>query len=306
MSEATTKLESAVLRSQKLRPRTKELYARCIRSFVDFAGDDPDKWTTTRARKWRDQMYERGIKAQSINIALNALRFAARRLLGAAATFADEVEMLPRKRRQVADERTLTYKEARRIIMTCEWQRPRDLRDAAIIVLGLRTGMLRFSMCLLDFNDLGWETVSRKTIIEQLTFTRKGGEQHTIKLDRETRSALTPWVEWLANRGITNGPLFRALSRARGDGRIAVSNDGLTPDGLYRMLRQRAARARIPDADKINPYVFRSTFLTWAQKAGAEPYQITAVIGGKADGDASGHVLVGTPANMLIRDFTSE
>jgi len=299
-----SKLESVVVRSPKLRPRTKELYVRCIRSFVAFAGDNPKKWTAVKTQRWRDRMHERGIKAQSINIALNALRFAARRLLRTAVTFADEVEMLPRKRRQTTDDRTLTYGEAQRLIITCAEQRPRDLRDAAMIVLGLRTGMLRFSMCLLDFNDLGWETVSGKTIIEQLTFTRKGGERHTIKLDREMRKALTPWVEWLANRGITSGPLFRALSRPRNDGRIAVG-EGFTPDGLYRMLRRRAERARIPDADKINPHVFRSTFLVWAQKAGAEPYQIAAVIGGKTE-DSAGHGHVLAPANTLIHNFMPE
>jgi integrase len=302
MSEKVTKLESAVLRSPKLRPRTKELYARCIRSFVAFAGDKPEKWTAARARKWRDRMYDRAVRAQSINIALNALRFAARRLLRTVTTFADEVEMLPRKRRRAANERTLTYREAQRLIATCEQQRPRDLRDAAIIVLGLRMGLLRFSVCLLDLSDLGWETVSKKPIVEQLTFTRKGGERCTIKLDREMRRALTPWIEWLANRIITSGPLFRALSRPRNDGRIAVSSERLTPDGLYRMLRQRAEHAQISDADKIHPYVFRSTFLAWAQKAGAEPYQIAAVIGGKAEGSAGD----GPPANMLIRDFMPE
>jgi integrase len=304
--EATTKskLEYAVLRSTKLRPRTKELYARCIRSFIAFAGDDPERWTSTRVRKWRDSMYDRAIKAQSINIALNALRFAARRWLGTPTTFVDEVEMLPRKRRQITDDRTLTYSESRRLIIDCTERRPRDLRDAAIIVLGLRTGMLRFSLCLIDLDDLGWRTARalKKPALSELTFTRKGGERYTIKLDEETCSALTPWVEWLANRDITSGPLFRSLSRPRDNGRIAVGSEGLTPDGLYRMLRQRAERARIRDADEINPYVFRSTFLAWAQKAGAEPYQIAAVIGSKADGSVGD----GPPANMLIRNFMPE
>lgn len=306
MSEEATKskLEYAVLRSTKLRPRTKELYARCIRNFIAFAGDDPERWTSVRVRKWRDSMYDRAVKAQSINIALNALRFAARRWLGTPTTFADEVEMLPRKRRRITDDRTLTYNESRRLLVDCTRQRPRDLRDAAIIVLGLRTGMLRFSLCLIDLNDLGWRTARalKKPVLSELTFTRKGGERHTIKLDRETRRALMPWIEWLTSRGITTGPLFRALSRPRNDGRIAVGNEGLTPDGLYRMLRQRAERAGIADADKINPYVFRSTFLVWAQKAGAEPSQIAAVIGSKADGSVED----GPPANMLIRNFMPE
>lgn len=292
-----TELEQVILKSRGLRPRTRELYLRCVRAYLAFAGTSPKNWTTKSVQAWRDDMRARQMKAQSINVALNALRYAARHRSrrafwhGNPTKFADRVDTLPvnRVRDRARDTPALTYDQGRRLIAACRGERPRDLRDAALAVLSLRTGMLRFSICQIRLEDVGDET---------LTFTKRGGERHTIRLDLATKQALTRWTRWLRSQGITQGSLFRSLGR--GSGKRVPIGKALTPDGLYRALRQRAAQANIDD---LNLYTFRKTFLDWAQKAGAKPHQIAAVTGGKANGAEATDSDSDTPANFLLPDW---
>jgi integrase len=292
-----TVLETAIVRAQKLRPRTKALYLQHVRAFLDFAGEE---WTTDKARAWRDDMRSRRIRPQSVNVAVNALRFAARRT---DQTFVDAIETLPVRQsaaRAKKAERTLTLDEGRRLVQECRrpGDPPRGIRDCALVLLGLRTGMLRFSVCQLRFEDL---KLNRKK--PTLTFVKKGGAAHTILLDPVTLAALTDWIAWLKLNDVTSGFVFRSLGRARVVSGQSVSiGDRLTPDGLYRALQQRATNANLQD---LSPHAFSRSFVEWAKKAGAQPSQIAAVTGHKPDGaDKAGFDAENAlPANFLIPNF---
>lgn len=308
-----TILETAITRSKKLRPRTKELYLQHVRAFLTFIGENRQTDATNGAYvptqadftkeavvDWCEDMRRRRIKAQSINVALNALRYAAQR--AECEAFVDGVPRLPVRRRksptQDKAERALTWAEGKKLVGTCSGNRGRDLRDNAIITLGLRTGMLRFSMCQLTFGDVKPQ--------RRLTFIKKGGEQHTIKLDETTYTALRAWVEWLVERDEGGGSLFRSLGRQRVSPDVDVSiGQQLTPDGLYRALRERAKEAGFSD---LRPHVFRKTFLAWAKRAGAKPSQIEAVTGHTSDGvgDNNDDDGTGEPANMLLPSWDDD
>ena len=299
-----TALETAVSRSTKLRPRTKELYLQHVRAFLSFMretleddeepanGDyspKPSEFTPEIATAWRDDMRKRKIRPESVNVALNALRYAAQR---AGYKFVEGVERLPVRRRTQSrsEKRALTWKEGRKLVAACDGPKGRDLRDRAIITLGLRTGMLRFSMCQLDFKDV--------TAKGSLTFTKKGGEKHTITLDDVTYAALRAWIDWLVEHDIESSFVFRSLGRQRVSRNAEVSiGDQLTPDGLYRALRERAKKAGLSD---LHPHVFRKTFLAWVQRVGAKPAQIEAVTGHKSDGAGDEDGVTTPAANMLL------
>lgn len=291
-----TSLENAVARSSDLRPRTKELYLQHVRAFLAFAGNRTS-FSDEDVLAWRKDMRRRKISPQSVNVALNALRYAAEN--------AKQVKLAEyaRKRRlrtpEASDggkktDRALSWDEGRELVEACSGTRGRDLRDNALITLGLRTGMLRFSMCQLKFADVG---------PLQLTFVKKGGEKHVIALDDVTRDALAAWTDWLRQHGIDDGRVFRSLGRQRVDPNNDASiGDQLTPDGLYRALRERARQAGLKD---LHPHVFRKTFLAWAKEVGAHPGQIAAVTGHKSD--AAGDDGVTTPpANMLLPSWSAK
>jgi integrase/recombinase XerD len=287
---AMTKLETAVAESKDLRPRTKELYLQHVRAFLTFAKSRP--WTPQLVIRWRNNMRKRHIKPQSVNVALNALRFAAQQ--ANLEFFTDDVKRLPIRAKTAkavasAAKRALDWDEGCRLVAVCAGERGRDLRDCALITLGLRTGMLRFSMCKLKIENV--------TDSGFMTFEKKGGERHAVMLDDVTRQALRAWIDWLTEHDVTDGMLFRSLGRQRvGRASVAVGKQ-LTPDGLYRALRERAWEAGFED---LRPHVFRETFLAWAKRAGAKPGQIAAVTGHKSDavGDDSG--VTTPPANMLL------
>src|SRR5262249_42875485 len=154
----------AVSRSRNLRPRTKELYLQHVRAFLTFVGEAKTRedgeasvteadFTQDAVVAWRDDMRRRRIKPQSINVALNALRFAAQR--AECGAFVDGVPRLQVRQHRTPTQdkasRALTWAEGKKLVAACDGPLGRDLRDNAIITLGLRTGMLRFSMCQLMF-----------------------------------------------------------------------------------------------------------------------------------------------------------
>jgi len=288
-----TSLENAVARSSDLRPRTKELYLQHVRAFLAFCGDRTT-FSDDDVLAWRKDMRRRKNSPQSVNVALNALRYAAEN-----AKLAKLAEHARKRRLRIPEtptkngvskktDRALDWDEGRKLVDACSGSRGRDLRDNALITLGLRTGMLRFSMCQLTFDNVS---------PLQLTFIKKGGEKHVIQLDDVTRDALEAWVGWLRAHHVDNGRVFRSLGRQRVDPNNDASiGDQLTPDGLYRALRERARQAGLKD---LHPHVFRKTFLAWAKEIGAHPGQVAAVTGHKSD--AAGDDGVTTPpANMLL------
>ncbi len=196
--------------------------------------------------------------------------------------------------------------EGRRLIAACNrsdyygGDHARGLRDNAIILLGLRTGMLRFSMCQLRLDDLRLKHAKPK-----LSFVKKGGARHEILIDKTTCAALAAWVAWLRandNRD-TSGFVFRSLGRNRVLNDIPVTIGArLSPDGLYRALQQRAKQAKLHD---LSPHVFRRTFIEWAKKAGAQPSQIAMVTGHKSEGADKAGSTATIPANFLIPDLLS-
>ncbi len=292
-----TSLENAVARSSDLRPRTKELYLQHVRAFLAFVGERTT-YSDDDVMSWRKDMRRRKISPQSVNVALNALRYAAEN-----AKLAKLAEHARKRRLRIPEatttstkksERALTWDEGRELVDACNGVRGRDLRDNALITLGLRTGMLRFSMCQLTFKDVG---------ALQLTFIKKGGEKHVIQLDDVTRDALGAWMDWLRQHSIEDSFVFRSLGRQRVDpNNDAAIGDQLTPDGLYRALRERARQAGLKD---LHPHVFRKTFLAWAKEIGAHPGQVAAVTGHKSD--AAGDDGVTTPpANMLLPAWTAK
>lgn len=288
-----TALEVAIQKSRHIVPRTKELYLQHVRAFLVFAGSAKANWTTEKAIEWRDSMRDRAIRPQSVNVALNALRFAAK---NAQLNFVESIETLP-VRVRASRAKALTTLEAMKLAKACRAgtgvpNRVRGWRDLAIITLGLRTGMQRASICALQIDDY-------KPRSGKLTFIKKGGDSHTIALDPETLSALERWIDWLKTKGVTSGSMFRSLKRSHISDETPIG-EKLTADGLYRALQQRAKAAGLAD---LSPHVFRRTFTAWAKQAGASPSQIAAVTGHKAVGDDSPTRGDTRPANFLISNF---
>lgn len=140
----------------------------------------------------------------------------------------------------------------------------RGVRDRALLCLGWASGGRRRSeLSELDLDDLDR---SEMAVTGQLRFTMRGS--------KTTASGKTPpllvqgraarMVEaWILEAGITDGPLFRPISKA---GKVLARR--LSADGVAMVLRSRLKSAGFEDGF-ATPHGLRSGFLTQAALDGA-------------------------------------
>lgn len=253
------RLEQVVARDRKLSARTKQLYGQAVREFANYAGSDAD-WNKKTAQDFYTTLLRR-MRPQSANTMISGLRFATKRLK---LDFVDDIELKigkPTRKR-----RTLTHEEARQLLQTCVGTRPIDVRDRALLALGLLTGLRRSALVAIDCRDLRTGHVKA---------TLKGGREHKVPISPTLHNVIEAWRTWLAAHGIAKGPLFRSISRSHIDETITIGSR-LTPNGLYTALLRRAEQAGVK---RVRPDIFVATFTAWCKEFGLSREQINAVTG---------------------------
>ncbi|NOE36250.1 tyrosine-type recombinase/integrase [Ruegeria sp. HKCCD7318] len=149
------------------------------------------------------------------------------------------------------------------LLATCRGSR-RDCRDRALLMLGWASGGRRRS----EITGLRREDVSLKELdakgvvwISLLeTKTTVKGETPLLVLKGRAAQALVHWIEVA---GITDGALFRPVSKAD-----RVLSRRLSPDAIYQIVKHRVALAGLPEGF-ASPHGLRSGFLTQAALDGA-------------------------------------
>jgi len=273
-------LRDLIDRSERLEEATKADYRRCVARFEAFAGPDPDGWDGRMVEAWRDHLGRQGLKPQTVNKHLYALRYAASRYeaLGYGRDFARVAEGVKVRRR--ARRRALSVDEALDLFATCRANTPPDIRDRAIMTLGIRTGMRAAELC-----SLAWGNIEGRAA----TFRRKGGHQHTVYLDDDCIEDLEAWHTWLVSEGPPGGPrsrVFRGLRWQELAGGWYVY-PSLSRQGLHEAIaaRGRAAGLRRP----VHAHLFRHTFISWAIDNGVPLADIMAMTDHKSLATLSGY-----------------
>jgi len=149
------------------------------------------------------------------------------------------------------------------LLATCGYNL-RGLRDRALLALawasgGRRrseiSGLMREDIDLAEFEETG-------LIWLDLIETKTTGIGETPRLVLKGRAARAVAI-WIREGDITDGPLFRAISKAD---RVLARR--LTPDGVRSVLKARLVAAGYP-ADFASPHGLRAGFLTQAALDGA-------------------------------------
>lgn len=279
-----TELEHVVEDSPRLRERTKAIYLQDIRRFLNEVGRSKASWTPNAAQKFYNGLLKT-MKPQSANRIIWSLRYASKRLVDLHRDprygFATAIEMA--KNEQTARPLSITRPQAKQLIDSCNSKRPIDIRDRAIITLALRTGMRRFSLCGINFEDFGKD---RKRGYDYVEITLKGGKRHKVPLSQSIIDGITPWRTYLAKQGVKTDAFFRSMLRRNLADTIEIGTR-LTENGLYAVLKARVKHAGLEGELKLNPHVFRHTFITWCQEARVPIYAITAITGHQIERGAS-------------------
>ena len=140
----------------------------------------------------------------------------------------------------------------------------RGLRDRALLMTGWASGGRRRSEIVgLRREDVDLEPFDAEGLIWlNMVETKTTMQGKTPRLVLKGRAART-LVAWIDATEITDGPLFRAISKAD-----RPLPRGLSPDAVYQIVKRRLTLAGLPE-DYATPHGLRSGFLTQAALDGA-------------------------------------
>ena len=213
------------------------------------------------------------------------------------ATLAGVARAHPRPVRPAA---ALTSAEVKQLIAVC----PRDLaglRDGALFLVGLAGAFRRSELVGIDREHLRFDA---KGVIVRIprSKTDQTGEGADVALPR-TGGETCPvraLEEWLRRAKIRRGPVFRRITSS------GTLEGRLTGDGVYKILRTRAAAAKltVPATERLSPHGLRAGLITEASLNGALDEQIMPHTRHKDLGTMRGYrrrarIAVDNPASLL-------
>lgn len=278
-----------MVRTSYLSDVTKVHYLTSIDEWIAFAGEDPAGWTNYRAQEFYASMLAKGMRAQSANAAIAGVAYASRWLAKKASNPALNFFVIQTaKPGNRLVKQALDAHEALKLLDTT---RPYnagivtaiDIRDRAMIVVGLETGMRRMSM-----SGMLIEEISTKPYpCVRVPLKGQGKDLYQVPLTDVAYRALTEWLEWLTvGQKIKTGPVFRQLHwRLFKDKRVLAVKPtldgqreiGISGSMIHKIVQQRAERAGL--RDDIHPHLFRHSFATWREEMNMPPQQIASVTG---------------------------
>ena len=264
MPDALTPLELAMkmhqedIRTRRLSPRTLEQYAYMIGRFVDFLQnknvDYVENVTASHIRSWLLSMEGEGLKPATVNTGAKCVKAWLNFLVREGVLDASPMRTVPMPKLARPRPVAFTPDEINDILATAN-----TLRDRAIILFLLDTGLRRAELAALDVGDVD---LGRGVVYVR---EGKGGKDRMAFLGIRSRRALR---RYLSERG--NPPPDAPLWTSHTSGeRLKVSGVRM----LFRHLRERTG---IPH---LAPHTFRRTCAMWCLKSGMDVYTVAAILG---------------------------
>jgi site-specific recombinase XerD len=164
------------------------------------------------------------------------------------------------------------------LVATCNGGRPKDIRDAALLTLGWGMLSRRSELANLLIEHLAVEDdgVTVRVAFSKTDQAAKGAETFVPAAPEEPDVCpvirIRAWLEELRRRGITNGPLFRAITRGGTIPARAGARGGfMTPDAIGAIVKRRAALAGLPDPTRVTAHGLRRGPAQEIAEAGEDP-----------------------------------
>jgi integrase len=220
------------------------------------------------------------------------------------ATLAGIARAHPRPVRPAA---ALTSAEVKQLLAVCPGDRAgpaglAGLRDRALFLVGLAGAFRRSELVGIDVEHLRFDAAG-VTVRLPRSKTDQAGQGADVVLPRRRGQASCPvraLEEWLLRASIRRGPVFRRLTAA------GTIEGRLTGDGVYKILRARAAAAKLTVAatERLSPHGLRAGLITEASLAGALDEQIMPHTRHKDLGTMRAYrrrarIMVDNPASLL-------
>jgi len=243
-------------RSLRRKPKTIAYYRGTLGRFADSLDDDPiaisQALTPRHVRAFFAALDERGVSQDTFAAYDRALRTLSKFCLAEGYIETDPMASRPRARqaRNVVPD-TLTREEIDALLGTCDLDSPVGLRDRALMLLLLDTGMRAGEICSLPGGRL--KCTARRGRITIPAAGAKGVSDRVVMFCPETLLAVDAWLAVRGHPGEAD-PVFVAVT-----GRATLTARPLTPGGLNQMMRRRAARAGVTGKRRWC-HIWRHTF----------------------------------------------
>jgi site-specific recombinase XerD len=191
-----------------------------------------------------------------------------------------QAKMLPRN--------ILTPAEAKRLIESIPTEKPRDIRDRAILEVMYATGIRRAELVSLTIYDVEMQTGTMR--IEH----GKGDETRLVPLTETAVTALKLYLEESRPCFATEAGQIRLFVSSRSGGRLDA-------DDIRRIVRKAGKNARIKK--HITPHTLRHTCATHLLKGKADIRQIQKLLGHRrlSSTEIYTHVDLGDLAEVISR-----
>lgn len=144
-----------------------------------------------------------------------------------------------------------------------------EVRDRAVVLVGLATALRREELCSLDVTDFRWKDEG-VTFLLRKSKTDQTGEGRYMAVPRTggERCPVAALETWLKESGITTGPLFRRMRRpSRGNTRTAMTADRLRPGHVAQILKSAVAAVGL-DPAAFGAHSMRAGYVTQARHDG--------------------------------------
>jgi integrase/recombinase XerD len=251
----------AVLAARRA-PRTVEAYRRDLVHLGTWLGRPVTSASSADLSTYVAQLRADGLSPATISRRISAARsFFSHQVLLGARQDNPAAELQPPRRRPKLP-RTLSAREAERLIEAAAGTTPRALRDAALVELLYGAG-LRVS------EAVGLERGGVDLDERLVRCTGKGGKDRVVPIGRSATEALRRY-------------LFRGRPhldrRHRPELFLNAQGGPLTRAGAFLILRRLAEKAGL-EPDRIHPHLLRHSFATHLLEGGADLRSVQEMLG---------------------------
>ena len=179
-------------------------------------------------------------------------------------------------------------------------ERPKDLRDKALLLIGFAGGFRRSELCALNCADIEHVRQGVVVTIRRSKTDQEGtGRRIGIPYGRTKFCPVVALDRWMATAGIEGGPIFRRVDR---HGRIATQ--AMSPEAVCLVVRARATAAGF-DPVGYSGHSLRAGFATSAVQARVSILKVRAQTGHASDAMLAryirdGELFVDNAAGVLL------
>ena len=219
---------------------TRRAYETALKDFIRFTGIEQPQEFRTVARAhiiaWRDELAGRGLSATTIRHRLSALASLFDYLCDQNAVTHNPVKGVKRPVPDTLEGKTpaLGDHQARKLLAAPAGDTLKAKRDRAMLATLLYHALRRDELCKLKVRDYAQE----RRGVPHLKVSGKGGKTRYLPLHPAASGLISDYLEAAGHGGAEASPLFRPLHHSRD----RLSDQAITPDGVYRMVREYSGK----------------------------------------------------------------